>query len=179
MKGHSHIFLLALLCVAAPAQSKSHRAIEQQVFNLGADEPVVLHPVVLSDADLAALAKDGLMRDELNQNPPITKLTRDGLEAAVVHLHSPQERDLVVVGSGRPFIGANVGPFWVIRELPTGPQVVLGAISLAIEIKRTRSNGCRDIQLFAATAGEGTTTELRFNGTKYVKYRQKTSQLGQ
>jgi hypothetical protein len=71
------------------------------------DGSVVRQPVVLSDADLAALAKDELMRLELNQDPPITKLTRDGLEAGLVHLHNPRERDLIVVGSGGPFMGAN------------------------------------------------------------------------
>jgi hypothetical protein len=179
MKALVYTIFLVMLCVAAPAQPKARRSPEQRSFGVGMDRPVVRNPVVLSNADVAVLAKDELVRRELDQDPPITKLTRDGLEAAVVHLHGPKERDLLVVGSGRPFIGANVGPFWVIRELPTGPQVVLAAISLSLEIRKTRSNGYRDIELFAATAVEGTTTKLHFNGTKYVLYRQTTAPIGQ
>jgi hypothetical protein len=113
----------------------------------------------------------------LDQDPPIAKLSREGLEAAVVHLGAPQERDLIVVGSGRPFIGANVGPFWVIRDLPTGPQVVLSMITLALTLQDTRSHRLRDIEAFAATAVEGTTTNFRFDGGKYIMYRQSSKEL--
>jgi hypothetical protein len=159
-------------------QSRPHRVVEQSVFNIGADMPVIRHQVVLTDSELYVLAKDELMRKEMDQNPPITKLTPDGLEATVVHLHGPNERDVVIVGSGRPFIGANVGPFWVIRDLPSGPQVVLGTVSLALTIQKSSSNGFRDIEAFAVLATHGSVTDYHFDGTKYLLYRQRPVRLG-
>jgi hypothetical protein len=174
------VLVLAVFCVNAAAQSTAaHRTAEQNSFGLGTDGPVVQHPVALSDAELAALASDDLMRKELDQNPPIAKLTREGLETAVVHLHGPNERDLVVVGSGARFIGANVGPFWVIRDLPTGSQVVFSTITLSLEIQKASSNSLRNIETFAATAVEGSTTDFRFVGRKYAVYRKSSSPLGQ
>ncbi|SRR6266702_1058510 len=173
------IFLLAAFSIAATAQSKPHAASEQSTFNLGVDDPVVQRPVMVSDSELAALADDETMHRELDhRDPPITKLTREGLEAGVIHLHGPNERDLVVVGSGGPFIGANIGPFWVIRDLPSGPQVVFSTIALQITIQKTSFKGLRNIEAFAATAVEGTTVYFRFDGRKYVEYKEKSGPLG-
>ena len=177
MKMPPTFLILTLICATMTAQPKSTHISEQHVFNLGTDESAVQHSVVLSDAELAVLAQDDLMRQELDQDPPIAKLSREGLEAAVVHLGVPQERDLIVVGAGRPFIGANVGPFWVIRDLPTGPQVVLSVVTLALTIQNTRFHGLRNIEVFAATALEGSTTSFRFDGRKYISYRQSSKQL--
>ncbi len=141
--------------------------------------PVVKHPVTLSDAELAALANDEMMKQELDQDPPITKLTRRGLEASVVHLSGADERDLVVVGTGGPFIGANIGPFWVIRDLPAGPRVVFSTRALAMEIQKTSFGGLRNIEAFAATAEEGTTVDFRFDGKKYAEHEEKSGPLGQ
>ena len=171
------ISALILVCAAAlQAQSRPGRVKEQLDFAL---EGEVKHPVALTDAELAALAGDEIMKRELDRDPPITKLTRQGLEAAVVHLRGTDERDLVIIGSGWPYLGANVGPFWVIRDLPTGPQVVFSTIALQVTIQRTSFNGLRNIEAFAATGIEGTTANFRFNGTKYVKYREKSAPLGQ
>jgi hypothetical protein len=177
MKTLPNFLLLSLICATMTAQTKSAPIAEQSVFNLGTDAAVVWHSVVLTNEELDVLAKDSLMRQELNQDPPIARLTGEGLEAAVVHLGVPQERDLVVVGSGRPFIGANVGPFWVIRDLPTGPQVVLSVVTLALTVQNTRFHELRNIEAFAATAAEGSITSFRFEGRKYMMYKQSTKQL--
>jgi len=168
----------AICCGIAYAQHNSGKATEQQAFNLGLDGPVVEHPIVLSDDELAALANDELMKRELDQDPPIPKLTREGLEAGVVHLGPPNERDLIVVGSGGPFIGANIGPFWIIRDLASGPVVVLHASTLSLSLRRSHTRGLRDIELFAATAVEGTTTVLHFDGKEYAVSKQWSEELG-
>jgi hypothetical protein len=178
MKNILNFSVVLLTCVALSAQSKSAHSREQSVFGLGDDRPVVQHSVALSDAELDVLAKDGLMKREMDQDPPITKLTGEGIEAAVIHLGSARERDLIVVGSGRPFVGANVGPFWIIRDLPKGPRVVFGFTTLGLTIQSTHSHGLRNIEAFGATAVEGTTTILHFNGIRYVVYSQKTKPLG-
>jgi hypothetical protein len=170
-----NVLVVTALCVVASAQSSSKSAVEQRFFNL---EDAVQNPVDLSDAELTALANDDLMRKEMAHNPPITKLTQEGLAASLVHLCGARERDLVVVGNGDPFVGANVGPFWIIRDLSTGPQVVLSSGMLGLTIQETRSKGCKNIESLVATAGESTTTDFRFNGQKYLLYREKTGKLG-
>jgi hypothetical protein len=179
MKTILRFLIISALCTSAYTQSRPDQTVEQTTFNLGGvEDHVVQHPVVLTDPELAALAKDELMQKELDRKPPISKLTREGLEAAVVHLHGSQERDLVVVGSGRPFIGANVGPFWIIRDLPDGPQVVLSTIALSLEIQKSSFNSYRNIEALAATAVTGTTTSFRFDGKRYATYRGKSTNLG-
>lgn len=166
--------MLAALGVAASAQPSSRSAAEQRFFNL---VDAVQHPEELSDAELAALANDELMRKELVPIPPGSRLTQDGLEAAVVHLCGSGERDLVVIGGGASFAGANVGPFWIVRDLATGPVVVLGEISLGLTIEGKRSNRCLNVTVFAATATDRTTTDYSFNGDRYIISKQKSSKL--
>jgi hypothetical protein len=174
MKQNFVVLALAALCIAVSAQSKPHMAAEQATFNLGADGPLVQRPVVLSDAELAALASAEILKRESDQDPPITKLTREGLEAGVIHLNGPNEKDLIVVGSGAPFIGANIGPFWVIRDLPAGPEVVFSTIALGLTIQKTRFNGLRNIEAFAVSGWGTTIIDFRFNSTKYVQYRDRS-----
>jgi len=166
------LLITTITCSCFSAQPKPKKEVEQQGFGLGMDGPVVEHPVALSDEELAVLANDELVKKELDQDPPIPKLTREGLEVGVIHLAGPNERDLVVVGSGSPFMGANVGPFWIIRDLPSGPVVVLHAITLSLSLRKSRTKGLRDIELFATTAVEGTTTVLHFDGAKYAFFKE-------
>ena len=176
MKVIRNVLALATLCVVASAQSNSNPAAEQRFFNL---ENNVRNHVDLSDAELAALASDDLMRRELSAAPSGSKLTRDGLATAVIHLCGSSERDLIVVGNGEPFKGANAGPFWIIRDLPAGPVVVLAETSLSLTIQTKRSNKCLNVEAFSATADNTTTTDYSFNGQKYVVSKQKTAKLGQ
>jgi hypothetical protein len=173
MKVIRNVLLLTALCVYASAQSNSKSPAEQRFFNL---EDAVLHQVDLSAAELSALAADAYFKGA--SQSPSTKLTQDGLEAAAVHLCGSSERDLVVIGDGAQYAGANGGPFWIIRDLPTGPQIVLQSGMLGLTIEASRSNKCLNVESFTATADEGTTTDFRFNGQKYVVYNQKTAKLG-
>lgn len=177
MKATRIVVILVALGIAASAQPNS--AVEQRFFNL---EDAVQHPEELSNAELAALANDDLMLKELGAAPTGSKLsplTQEGLEATVVHLCGPAERDLIVIGDGAPYAGANVGPFWIIRDLPAGPVVVLGELSLGLTIETKRSNKCLNVTAFAATATDGTTTDYSFNGSKYIVSRQKSAKLAQ
>jgi len=175
MKATRTIFILAALGIAASAQSNSPSAAEQRFFNL---EDAVQHSVELSDAELAALANDDLMR-KLRPDPSMPKLTQDGIEATVVHLCGSGERDLIAIGNGGGLEGANVGPFWIIRDLPAGPVVVFSEPSLGLTIDTKRSNKCLNVESTTATAVEITTTEFHFNGDRYIVSKQKSARLPQ
>ena len=176
MKPIRSVLAFAALGLAASGQPNTTPAAEQRYFNI---EDAVQRPVDLSDAELAVLAKDDLMRKELDSASHGTNLTQEGLEAAVVHLCGSTERDLVVMGNGAAYVGANVGPFWIIRDLPTGPLIVLSEISLGLTVETKRSNKCMNIQVIAATAVQSTTTDFTFNGEKYVLSRQKSAKVTQ
>jgi hypothetical protein len=175
MKTIRNLLVLIALGVVASAQSNSNSSAEQRYFNL---EDSVQNRVDLSDAELAALANDDLMRT-LRPDPSAPKLTQEGIEATVVHLCGSGERDLIAIGNGGELEGANVGPFWIIRDLPAGPVVVFSEPSLGLTIDNKRSNKCLNVESTTATAVEITTTQFHFNGEKYVVTRQKSAKLGQ
>lgn len=170
------ILLLVSLAAVASAQSSSKSGAQQQFFNL---EDAVPHPEALSDAELAVLAKDNLMRKELGSTASGAALTQDGLEATAVQLCNSGERDVLVIGDGPPFKAAYVGPFWIIRDLPSGPVVVLAEPSLSLTIETKRSNKCLNVTAFAVTATEGITTQYKFNGTAYAVAKQSSAKLPQ
>ena len=175
-------FLTSLLCVVPVVSCVGQRQLqhwsEQRDFNLGLDGPAVKRPVALSTAELNSLAGNQLMRQKLNGDTPVTSIPTGGLEAGVVHLHGSKERDLVVIGSGQPFLGANIGPFWIIRDLPSGPKVVLQTMTLALSVLPTRSKGLRDIELNASTGVDFTTTCLRFDGERYIMLKNRSHPIG-
>jgi len=142
MKSVRSVLVLIALCVVAAAQSNSNPAAEQRYFNL---EDSVQNRVDLGDAELAALADDDLMR-KLRPDPSAPKLTQEGIEATVVHLCGSGERDLIAIGNGGGLEDANVGPFWIIRDLPAGPAIVLSETSLGLTIDTKRSNKCLNIE---------------------------------
>ena len=166
-------FILAAYSLAVLAQPKSKTPAGQRYFNL---VNAVQGPVDLSDAELAALANDVLMR-KINPGSVGSKLTQEGLKAAVVPLCGAEERDLIVVGNGGSFATTYSGPFWIIRELAAGPMVVLSESSLSLSIDTKRSNKCLNVDAFAVTATEGITTEYKFNGQQYVQSKQSSAKL--
>ena len=164
--------------MAAHAQAHLRQRPEQTSFGLGDLQPVVRHPVPLTPSELAALARDELMRQEMDKDPPIKVLTGEGLDASVVHLFNRRERDLVVIGSGQPFMGADIGPFWIVRDLPDGPVVVLHTLMLSLEVKASRTHSLRDISAFSANAANNTEAVFHFNGTQYIVVRTRTRPSG-
>ena len=165
--------VLLATVVPARAQAKLRRLKEQTTFSICAD-PTVRTPVPLTPPELLALANDDLMQQERDQDPPISAFTGQGLEAAVVHLFNPREQDLIVIGSGRPFLGADICPFWILRDLPTGPIVVLHTLMLSLEVLASRTHSLRNISTVSANASTNTTTVFHFNGTKYIVVRTRT-----
>ncbi len=168
--------LLALAAAGmavALAQSNGKPAGEQCYFNL---VDAVQSSQDLTDAELAALANDDLMRKHI-ATAAGAKLAQEGLAAAAVHLCGADERDLIVIGNGSTYATTYAGPFWIIRNLPTGPVVVLSETSLSLSVDTKRSNKCLNVASFGVTATEGITTEYKFDGQKYVAGKQKSAKL--
>lgn len=175
MKPARTVLILAALTAAAVAQSASKATGEERYFNL---VDAVQQSVDLSDAELAALSNDDLMRKHLGTNAGAT-LTQEGLEAAAINLCSTGERDLIVIGHGGSYATEYAGPFWIIRDLPAGPVVVLSETSLSLSLDTKRSNKCLNVESFAVTQTDGITTQYKFDGQKYVQSKQSSVKLPQ
>ena len=173
MKVTRKIILVAACSLAALAQPKSNSPAEQRYFNL---VNIVQRPVQLSDAELAALANDDLMR-KFSPASAGSKLTQEGLEATQVQLCGTDERDLIVIGNGGSYATTYTGPFWIIRDLPAGAKIVLAESSLSLSLDTKRSNKCLNVETFAVTATDGITTQYKFNGQQYAASKQTSVKL--
>lgn len=173
MKVARTIVVFATCSLAALAQPKAKTPAQPRYFNL---VNAVQGPVELSDAELAVLANDDLMR-KFSPASAGSKLTQEGLEATVVPLCGADERDLIVIGNGGSYATTYTGPFWIIRDLPAGPKIVLAESSLSLSLDTKRSNKCLNVEAFAVTATEGITTEYKFNGQQYAVSKQTSVKL--
>ena len=74
-------------------------------------------------------------------------------------------------------LGANVGPFWVLRNTNGRYGLLLATYALGLEILDSRSNFYRDIQATAATAGTLTTVVYKMSVAQYQVAEKKTEPL--
>lgn len=175
MMGGSPAVVLALLvivCNQSDAQKKAARFSEQMQFSAG-DESVQ-RPVSIPRDVSAILARDEWVQDALeSQKVPARELPASWFAASVIHLAGPDEIDLVVIAKG-PLVGANVTTFWVFRSTPHGYRTILNGPALGLTVLHTRWKGYREIELTSATAVQVDTVLLRWDGSKYAFYREKT-----
>jgi hypothetical protein len=86
--------------------------------------------------------------------------------ASEVHLNAPTEKDIVAIAAGL-LAGANVTMFWVFRPVRQDFQLLLKASAHDLEVKNTRSNSYKDIEILVATATRGSKLFFRFDGLRY------------
>jgi hypothetical protein len=115
------------------------------------------------DTVLNALKED----ERLERCGPEPLVTKRWFTASEINLNGDKLTDLVVLPVEGCLFGANIGPIWVFRQTSQGYDLALVVDALGIEVLKTRSRGSRDIAVYAATAIEGFTTILKFNGTTY------------
>jgi hypothetical protein len=160
--------LLLAGSVMASAQPKQPLHPEQTHFT--AEDAAVKLPVTIPPEVMAQLARDSLVRNEMeNADPPQKQPPASWFSASVVHLAGQGEKDLVVQAVGQ-LAGANVDVFWVFRMLPGGPQLVLNGPAHDLIVRRTRWKGLRVIELDSMTAIKLNTIVLRFDGARYAVF---------
>ena len=130
-------------------------------------------PVAIPDDVLAILSEDRTISNVMkNADDAPKELPLSWFSASVIHLGGPGEQDLIVEAQGE-LRGANVIGFWVFQPTTTGYRPVLAAPAHDLIVRKTVSNGHRDIQLLAATATAIHTVQFRFDGKRYVIYSEK------
>jgi hypothetical protein len=170
------ILVLTLLTVTNSVIAQRAQAREQNHFS--AEDEGVQKPVPLPEDVLAILRKDDTVKGALeDSNLPPDRLPQSWFSASSIHLSSPDQADLIVMGQP-PVTGANVTTFWVFRATPHGYLVVMAAAPAHdLIVTNTRSNGYRNIELWSLTAVKLSTVACRFDGEKYVVYRRKSSEI--
>jgi hypothetical protein len=114
------------------------------------------------------LIKDESVHEVLDSESPAFKtLPTSWFSASVVHLGSPSEKDMVLVGRG-PMQGSNVTQYWLFRKKGSGYVKVLSAHALDLILLDKRWNGLREVELLSATGVKIHTVILRFDGKQYA-----------
>jgi hypothetical protein len=179
-KANDCIRRLALLLVALAAlvpvvaQTNHSRSSEQSHFS--AEDEGVEKPVEIPDDVLTILRQDRLVRNVLrSQETPTERPPQSWFSASTIHLSNSGGSDLIVVAEG-PLAGANVDAFWVFRDTANGHELVLMAPAHDLVIRKTTWMGYREIELMSATAVQWSDVLLRWNGEKYVSFREESGQ---
>jgi hypothetical protein len=161
--------LFASMALCAHAQGSHHDSREQTEFS--AEDEGVKKPVPVPDTVMALLVNEvrGAME---TADPPVTTPPASWFSASEVSLGPGKLKDLIVVGEP-PLSGANTQAFWVFRNTGNGYELVLTAPAHDLEVKNHRSQGYRDIEMSAVTAGEFHSVLFRFDGKRYMNHREK------
>ncbi|HEV2136817.1 MAG TPA: hypothetical protein VGR47_21535 [Terracidiphilus sp.] len=163
------------LTYAFGARAQRHAQAEQREFS--AEDEGVQRPAAIPQSVLDILAKDDGVRNLMeDEDPPLKSIPASWFSASEVHLAGPNEKDLIVVGVGE-LRGANVVTFWVFRPVAGGYELVLTGASHDLAVKKTRWKGYREIELSGATAVEFFSTTFRWDGTKYVNFREESHEI--
>ncbi len=144
---------------------EAHPAAEQKLFS--ASDHTIQHPATLSPDVLRVLlasqtAKEtfAILEDSEKANP--SQL----FQGSEVHLSTPDQVDLVVIGLGK-MKGADATWFWVVSSARKNPQVVLFGGGDSIEVLDTKTKNYKDIRIVWSSSFETETTTYQFDGSIY------------
>jgi hypothetical protein len=165
---------LALTC-SSGVQAQRHAQPEQREFS--AEDEGVQRAVAIPQSVLDILGNDRGVQDILeNADPPLKKPPASWFSASEVHLAGPNEKDLIVVGE-EPVSGGNTARFWAFRPMLSGYELVLSDSAHDLQVKKKRWKGYREIELSGATAVEFFSTTFRWDGTRYVNFREESHEI--
>lgn len=86
-----------------------------------------------------------------------------------------KSRDFVATTKDGCFWGASTGPIWVVHVANSIPQIVLADGGNSLTLGKQTQNGLRNLATSAGTAGWYSEIVWKFDGTTYIKVREKTS----
>lgn len=183
------LILALVLAQSSAGQTPRGRQLKEQI-GFGAEavpgEVFVQNPVQVSK-DALEILKGNLSPGTINCIKNVAHLTPDQVPAAwfvgsEVHLDGADKKDLVVlpnvpqilasdsspdVRNGGCLLGANVGPFWVLRQRDKQYELLLATSAAALFVLDSKTNGYRDIQTDLASAVRHTALLFKFDGHQY------------
>jgi hypothetical protein len=188
-------FVLAAVLGSVKAQKPTKDAPPEQT-TFGADwgpGQVFMGKPIEIPVSALQVVKDTLQRGAINclngHNIAPELIPASWFAASEIYLDGPEEVDLIVqpnlpkiVAHEVPLdkaagclLGANVGPFWVIRRNPSGRYgLLLETYALGLEVRDSRTNFYRDIQTVVSTATTTTTIVYKMAVAQYQIAEKKT-----
>jgi hypothetical protein len=159
---------------------QSDQQREQTTFGFEWEPGDIRKPVEVPDTALQVL-RDTLSRGPLNcikgKGTTPDQVPASWFVASEIHLDGPDEVDLIVVPNGPRMsklppaasclLGANVGPFWVLRRVGGRYMLLLETYALRLDVLDSRTNSYRDIQTVASTAVTSTTIVYKMAVAQY------------
>jgi len=164
----SSLLVISLCVPAALAQEEKKIEFAEQT-SFSCEEEKFDHPVPLDESAKKALASEQSIADvPRDQKLSVESIPADWFTASEVHLSSPAEADLVVMGAHFAR-GAYTSTFWVLRKLQGGYRVVLRDNAHDVELPKTRTNGLRSIRSVIVTlrSAQRLSTNLMEKPTKF------------
>ena len=154
---------------------------EQSHFSVELDITPIEKPVALSDDIMGVLKQDAVLRKAskpcLKVGESIDQIRPSWFVASEVHLSSASETDFVVLSKNGCLLGANVGPFWIVRQAPNESKVILSIGGHDLDILRTQWKGYSEVRVASATAKMFSSTTYRFDGRTYRTYKSKSEPI--
>jgi hypothetical protein len=146
-------------------------------LHFSAEDEAVQSPVTIPGDAWAILKADESVRTASeNVQDSAIELPRSWFSAAVVHLRSPAEDDLLVEAEGK-LRGANVNQFWVFLRTPAGMKLVVNGTAHDLQILTQRRNGYRMIELDSLTCCTISTTWLRYERGEFHVFKRKITKV--
>lgn len=149
------------------------QAQEQTIFS--SEDDSFDRPAKLPGDVLRIMRDDGhvLIHMKGQNIPPDQLPPAEWFLASEVHLASPDELDLMVMGTNG-LRGASVCTFWIFRKTTEGYELALDIAAHDLKVLDSRSAGYRDIQAWTTTAVTRTMLLFRFDGHRYQVVERKT-----
>ncbi len=178
MRGRLNFLLagavFAFGCVSVEGQTARPN---QEQTEFSAEDAGVKHPVPVPDEVLSILRRDDRVKNELESaDIAPEELPNSWFSASEIALGGPGEKDLIVVAEG-PLVGANVDTFWVFIHRDKAYALVFTIPVHDLVVKKSRTNGYRNLDVMAATAVTVTTASFRFDGHQYQRFSAKTEDI--
>jgi hypothetical protein len=181
------VALTASIAEATATQTRAHapQSREQTHFNVEQEYvgAPVRRPVVVPKPVLEILIGDKMRAAVCAkaENIPVGQIPKEWFIASAIHLDGAADEDLVVqprddldvTPSNRCLSGANVGPFWIVRHVSNGYQLILNASGHDLDVLGSRTMGYRDIEVSSETVSMVNTSIYKFDGQKYKIYSSK------
>jgi hypothetical protein len=172
----THFLLAGLLILLSPIRAQQKGAEPQQT-QFTAEDHDVKRPVAIPSEVMDILSKDERVRNALEyEHLDPKQLPKSWFSASATHL-GPSSRSDLIVEAQDGLRGANVIMLWVFCATESGFRLVLAAPAHDLEILRTRWNGYRELELSAETPVTFTAAWFRWNGSAYVKFHEKSSDI--
>ncbi len=151
-------------CTANPQEKSQQSSKEQTSFSM---EFPFEHPAKLSSLARAALAAIPEIAERVKEEGTTPEeMPKEWFEVSEVPLGTPGPADLVVMGVDG-FLGANITPFWVLRQNGKAYKLVLTIPAHDLEILNSKTCDLRDIRVEAFTAVWYFENVYKYNCSEY------------